>query len=172
MADWAATELDRFLKNFKLRALWTARLVRQFNDNDLALRPGEGSMTTLEQIQQICGSNNFLKQILSGGALSPEVFRRDFHITDINSALRAIRTIMDEVLSAGAAMPAERWEEVIEPFGPKPEWRMTRGQAAYAMLDHETHHRGQLTVYLRVAGKTPPVLYNPVDENEIFAGID
>jgi uncharacterized damage-inducible protein DinB len=172
MTDRAQAELSRFLQNFKLRSLWTARLVSCFDDADMTLRPAEGSMSTTEQVAQICGSNNFLKQVLAGGPLTSEAFKRDFSITDVNSALRAIRQITDEVMEAGQQMNPQSWDEIIEPFGPDPQWRISRGQTAYALLDHESHHRGQLTVYLRLAGKTPPVLYAPVDETEIFLGID
>lgn len=165
-----AVDAEGFLADFKLRALWTARLVREFADEDLALRPGEGSMTTGEQIHQVCTSANFLKHVVSTGPVDASAFRREFDVSTVNKALAAISIMMDEVEAAVKAMPAEAWGESIEPFGP--DWRLTRGQTAYLMLEHESHHRGQLTVYLRVAGKTPPVLYHPVDETEIFVGID
>lgn len=170
MRGIAAVDVAGFIADFKLRVLWTARLVREFSDADLALRPAEGSMSTTEQILQICGSSNFLKQVLSSGPVDPTAFRREFDVSTVDKALAAIHQMMGEVEAAAQSMSAEAWTEQIEPFGP--EWRMTRGQVAYLMLEHEAHHRGQLTVYLRIAGKTPPVLYHPVDETEIFVGID
>lgn len=159
-----------FRDDFKLRFLWTARLVREFADGDLELRPAQGSLTTAEQIHQICTGNNFLKRVIGTGPVDPSAFARAFNVMTVNEALRSLRGVVGEVEQAIEEMPAEAWNEEIEPFGP--DWRMTRGQTAYLMLEHESHHRGQLTVYLRMAGKTPPVLYLPVDENEIFLGID
>lgn len=170
MRGIAAVDAAGFVADFKLRSLWTARLVREFSDADLALRPAEGSMSTAEQILQICGSNNFLKQVLSSAPVDVSAFRREFDISTVDKALAAIQQMMGEVEAAVQSMPAEAWTEMISPFGP--DWSLTRGQVAYLMLEHETHHRGQLTVYLRTAGKTPPVLYHPVDETEIFVGID
>lgn len=158
------------MEDASLRALWTARLVRQFEDADLDLRPAQGSMSVREQVLQICTSYNFLTVVLSDQPIDMSGFRRDFNMATVQDALRSIRQMKGEVAAAAKALPVSAWNELVEPFGP--EWRMTRGQTAYLMLEHEAHHRGQLTVYLRSAGKTPPVLYHPVGENEIFEGID
>jgi uncharacterized damage-inducible protein DinB len=33
---------------------------------------------------------------------------------------------------------------------------MTKGMALTKLFEHQTHHRGQTTVYLRLAKATPP----------------
>lgn len=33
---------------------------------------------------------------------------------------------------------------------------MTKGMAIAKAFEHQTHHRGQTTVYIRLAGATPP----------------
>ncbi len=158
-----------FCDDFMRQALWTARLVKSFNDDDLKVRPGEGSMTASEQIQQICASDNFTKSVLSDEQVAHSAFERQFDVSTVKAALASIKLMISEVTEAAQKATPEFWLEEIEPFGP--EWRMTRGQVAYLMIDHDAHHRGQLTVYLRVAGKTPPMLYDPVNENQIFEGI-
>ncbi len=158
-----------FIDDFKRQALWTARLVKSFTNEDLAVRPAEGSMTAADQIHQICASDNFTKSVLSDQQVAHTAFERKFDVTTVKAALGSIKQMIGEVTAAAQSATPEFWQEQIEPFGP--EWRMTRGQVAYLMIDHDAHHRGQLTVYLRVAGKTPPTLYDPVNENEIFEGI-
>jgi uncharacterized damage-inducible protein DinB len=39
-----------------------------------------------------------------------------------------------------------------------------RGQSARVLIDHQTHHRGQLTVVMRQAGLTVPGVYGPSKE--------
>ncbi len=39
------------------------------------------------------------------------------------------------------------------------------GQALGAMISHEIHHRGQITVLMRLAGLTVPNIYGPNYEN-------
>ena len=33
---------------------------------------------------------------------------------------------------------------------------MTKGQALAKLFEHQTHHRGQTTIYIRLAGVKPP----------------
>ncbi|MFX0557464.1 DinB family protein [Maribacter sp. CXY002] len=35
-------------------------------------------------------------------------------------------------------------------------FEMTKGQALNKLFEHQTHHRGQTTIYIRLAGVTPP----------------
>ncbi|HSR16185.1 MAG TPA: DinB family protein [Gemmatimonadales bacterium] len=48
----------------------------------------------------------------------------------------------------------------------------TRGKALMAMLKHEAHHRGQLTVLMRQAGLPVPGVYGPSREEWASMGMD
>jgi uncharacterized damage-inducible protein DinB len=160
MTGFRPTTPEEFVQDFESSAYKTARLIRVFDDADMSLRPGAGSMSTAEQINQIVSSNNFLKVLAEGEPPGTSAFKRSFEIRSVNDAIGAIRQMVNEVTTALELCPQETWDEVVEPFGPG--YKMTRGQLAYMMLDHESHHRGQLTVYARVAGKVPPLIYDPV----------
>jgi uncharacterized damage-inducible protein DinB len=43
--------------------------------------------------------------------------------------------------------------ENVKLFG---RFEMTKGTAIAKAFEHQTHHRGQTTVYIRLAGATPP----------------
>jgi uncharacterized damage-inducible protein DinB len=45
--------------------------------------------------------------------------------------------------------------------GPKQMGEMSRAQIAWFLLHDQIHHRGQLTVYLRMAGGKVPSIYGP-----------
>jgi len=65
------------------------------------------------------------------------------------------KTVMDSydwVISALQAMTAPQLAETIK-FANKD---MTRGGVFGKAFEHQTHHRGQTTVYLRLKGVTPP----------------
>ncbi|MEY4609908.1 MAG: hypothetical protein RL246_227, partial [Bacteroidota bacterium] len=47
----------------------------------------------------------------------------------------------------------DKWNEPIKLFG---RFDATRLQAINKCFEHQTHHRGQTTVYIRLAGGTPP----------------
>ena len=55
----------------------------------------------------------------------------------------------DETLSAEDEMYGEKW---------------ARGQSARVLIDHQTHHRGQMTVLMRQAGLKVPGVYGPSKE--------
>lgn len=152
-----------FEMGYLSQTLRTVRMIRAFQDEDLDLRPGPGSMSTAEQINHIAQTHHFLRGLFSEEEVTPKLFDRDFDVSTVAAAVTSLKQVLGEARSALNNMPAGLWEQEVEPFGA--EWRMQRSQLALVMLNHETHHAGQLHVYLRVAGKQPPVLYHPVDES-------
>lgn len=59
----------------------------------------------------------------------------------------------DFVIDNIGKMEASKLEEKITLFG---RFEMTKGEAIAKMFEHQTHHRGQTTVYIRLGGATPP----------------
>jgi len=75
--------------------------------------------------------------------------------------LRAYRTVTDELLSK----LKESWNDETllqtdEMYGE----RWPRGMTLAALVTHEAHHRGQMTVLLRQAGEMVPGVYGPSKE--------
>jgi uncharacterized damage-inducible protein DinB len=58
----------------------------------------------------------------------------------------------DFCISAINGLPADKWGEMIKTFG--------RSMSRFALImkgfEHQTHHRGQSTIYIRLAGIKPP----------------
>ena len=50
-------------------------------------------------------------------------------------------------------VPDAKLAESVKLFG---RFELTKGQAMDKAFEHQTHHRGQATVYIRLAGATPP----------------
>jgi uncharacterized damage-inducible protein DinB len=122
----------------------------------------------------------------SGYALKPTPEMRSFaeqmlHLTDANYAFAAAATGATSPIGQGAAeksvdksksavtkMVLDGYDFVInnikkttpaqlnentKMFG---RFEMAKGVALAKAFEHQTHHRGQTTVYLRMAGATPP----------------
>jgi uncharacterized damage-inducible protein DinB len=49
--------------------------------------------------------------------------------------------------------------------------RWTRGFTLHALLEHQIHHRGQMTVLMRQAGLKPPGIYGPAREDWASMGM-
>lgn len=54
----------------------------------------------------------------------------------------------------------ESLKEEVEMYGEK--WK--KGEALESLVKHQIHHRGQMTVYMRIAGITVPGIYGPSKE--------
>jgi uncharacterized damage-inducible protein DinB len=59
----------------------------------------------------------------------------------------------DFVINAITNFPDAKWAEMIKLFN---RFDVSRGQVIDKAFEHQTHHRGQTTVYIRMAGATPP----------------
>jgi uncharacterized damage-inducible protein DinB len=57
----------------------------------------------------------------------------------------------------------EQLVETVESFGRQ----VPRGALLRSMIDHQTHHRGQMTVLLRQAGLTVPGVMGPTREDQM-----
>lgn len=64
-----------------------------------------------------------------------------------------VNTGYDFVIDALKKMTPEQLQESITLFG---QFEMTREAAFRKCFEHQTHHRGQTTIYLRLSGVTPP----------------
>jgi uncharacterized damage-inducible protein DinB len=151
-----------FAEHYKVTALRTIRLIQQFEDKDLELRPGDGSMSTAEQINHIAASANFIRGLLAESEIKNEWFMKHGDVSSVNAAIRTLFAALDKVNEAAKHVDPARWVEEVTPWGP--DHKFTRNKLALAMLEHEVHHTGQLHVYLRMAGKVPAMLYHPVEE--------
>jgi uncharacterized damage-inducible protein DinB len=47
-------------------------------------------------------------------------------------------------------------------------WEGTRQEMIQDTINHWTHHRGQMTVYLRLMGAKVPALYGPSADDQSF----
>lgn len=59
----------------------------------------------------------------------------------------------DFVIKGIKGMEERELSETIQLFG---RFEMTKAQALAKLFEHQTHHRGQTTIYLRLAEITPP----------------
>jgi uncharacterized damage-inducible protein DinB len=104
------------------------------------------------------------------GASRPEGFDLDFekHATAVNgiTSLTVAREWLDRAFDAALKFFGQASDDELQrplPAGPVmgglPIWTCVG-----AIVDHTAHHRGALTVYSRVAGKTPMMPYMEMTE--------
>jgi uncharacterized damage-inducible protein DinB len=77
--------------------------------------------------------------------------------------VQAYKQISEDVVQGIKTFTDEQLEEEVESFkGPIP-----RGTMLRSMIDHQTHHRGQMTVLLRQAGLKVPGVLGPTKEDQM-----
>ena len=131
------------------------------DDSDASFRPAETSLTTAEQIAHIAQSVDWFVD----GAFSDKGFDMDFEghwkdILGIGSLTEAKERVEKSFARAIEIIGQKSEEELKAPIaegpimGGEPRWSIVGG-----IVDHTAHHRGALTVYARLNGKTPQMPY-------------
>lgn len=50
--------------------------------------------------------------------------------------------------------------------------KMSKGEILFFLIQHQIHHRGQMTILMRQAGLTVPGLYGPSKEEWAMKGME
>jgi uncharacterized damage-inducible protein DinB len=153
-------------------AATTRRVLERIPDNKLAWRPHQKSMTLgqlalhLAQvpggIAKISRADEFDASTATFGAKQPESVGEIFaaHDESIRAAEDCLKSMTQEKANA-------TWRLKM---GPKEVLAMPRaGLLRSIMLNHWYHHRGQLSVYLRLLDAPLPSIYGPSADENPFA---
>ena len=137
------------------------RSTRVLDEADSGFAPKEGMFTTAQMVAHVAQTIDWFML----GAFSPAGFEMDFERLDKEArgvlSLAAARAWMDRACNAArTAIETETtksWSQLLPPgpiMGGQP-----RSAVFGALVDHTAHHRGALTVYARLLGKTPAMPY-------------
>lgn len=141
------------LDTYETETLKTITVWSAFPDDSMDFRPASKSRTVLEQIEhQIQSEGGWMVKMLGidTGDFNPKEKTKQACIgkykTDAARRLEILRT-----------KPDAWWRETAAFFDVSRSraWILTR------RLNHSTHHRGQLIVYLRLLGARVPSVYGP-----------
>jgi len=122
-------------------------------------KPTEAQRTYAEQILHIAGANVYLMQHLGGAAAAPQVDTTDFTVFGLPATSKAVvLKALSEGYDYGIAVLQEfSDEQLLETIaGPRYLGNVTRVKMAYFTLSHAMDIYGQMAVYLRLNGVTPP----------------
>jgi uncharacterized damage-inducible protein DinB len=132
----------------KITGTWAS-----FPPDQLSWRPHPKSRSILEQMEHQCQSEGkWMATMLGIDTGDPNPSQRtqqgfiDKYASDARKRLEHLR-----------AQPDAWWREETQFFDVRRSraWIMTR------RINHSTHHRGQLVVYLRLVGELVPSVYGP-----------
>ena len=153
---------EHFLATYQREHETTMRVLRAYPTDKLDLKPHELSKTAKELawvfvLERGLGTMAFTRQFPppegSGPPAAPESW--DAILTALEKAHNdygnMIRSASDEDLN----------ENITWFSGPKQLGEITRFQLIWFLLLDQIHHRGQFSIYLRMAGGKVPSIYGP-----------
>ncbi|MDX2177652.1 MAG: DinB family protein [Candidatus Sumerlaeia bacterium] len=137
------------------------RSTRIFDEADANFAPVPGMFNVAAQVMHTALTVEWFAE----GAFRPEGFSMDFEEHDRLArgvaSLADARARLDSAFAHAAEVFGSKTDaELMEPLPPG---MVMGGEPRIAVLsgieDHTAHHRGALTVYARLLGKTPPMPY-------------
>ena len=129
---------------------------------DSAFRPNEEMFTVAEHVASVALTVDWFIE----GAFGENGFDLDFekHLAEIKevSSLTEARAMLDAAFARAEEVGGETSDEELSELLPESPIMAGAPRLAVfsAIADHNAHHRGALTVYARLLGKTPSMPYS------------
>ncbi len=149
-----ARELLRNEKKFLMRVL------KDFSPEHADFAPAAGMMTVSQQIRHIAETMSWFRKGAFEGTFDMDFERLEGRLREpvtIEQALAELEHAYEDYDSFLAGCTPE---DLAEPMAPNPVFgELPRLVVFSAQTDHTAHHRGALTVYLRMLGVKPELIY-------------
>lgn len=142
------------LETYATERLKTLSVWAAFTDDELAFRPEPRARTPREHMVHQCAGEDFWMRTM----LAVDLGRPPLPVPETRLGFLESYASASEARLASLHARSARWFEELAPF-----FDVQRSRAwilARRML-HSSHHRGQLTVYLRLLGKDLHSTYGP-----------
>jgi len=132
-----------------------------FEEKHGAFSPVDGVFTVTQQFAHVAHTNDWFVE----GAFRPEGFDTDWdehhrRIVAVTGLAEARAWVARSFDAVAARIEAEGYEAMQVPLADGPIMGgQPRAAIVGAIVDHTAHHRGALSVYLRLLGIAPPIPY-------------
>ena len=147
---------DAMVADWERAKAYTLEYLNASTDEAIVFKPTPEMRTFRQQMLHLAEANYGFASAASGKA-SPIAFgdlegSADEYKTK-EALTKAVVDSYDFTIDALKGMDESRMNESIKMFN---RFEMTREAAFHKAFEHQTHHRGQTTVYLRLSGIQPP----------------
>lgn len=150
----AQPSMTESIKDWQRAKAYTQEYLDAMPESGYSLKPTPEMRSFAEQMLHLTDANYAFVSAATG-VKSPIGPGEAEKATDKSKAnvTKMVMAGYDFVIdNIGKLQPAQL-TEMIQMFG---RFDMTKEAAVHKAFEHQTHHRGQTTVYLRLAGVTPP----------------
>jgi len=144
---------EQMLADWQRAKTYTKAYLDAMPEDGYSLKPTPEMRTFAQQMLHLADGTYFLVGSAIGkpGPLGKESAEKTIAQTK-EATTKAVMDSYDYVIAALKGMTAAQLQEMTKVAGKD----ITKGMAFNKAFEHQTHHRGQTTVYLRLKGATPP----------------
>lgn len=149
-----AQSIEEIVKEWERAKAYTKEYLDVMPETGYTLKPTTDMRSFAEQMLHLTDGNyGFLSSVT--GEKSPVGLGQSEKVADKSKA-NVTKLVMDGydfVINGIKKMTPEQLKESVKIFG---RFDMSKETAIEKCFEHQTHHRGQTTVYIRLAGAKPP----------------
>jgi len=149
-----AQTVDDMVKEWERAKAYTKEYLEAMPESGYALKPTADMRSFAEQMLHLA-DGNYGFAAAATGEKSPVGFGDSEKTTDKSKAnvTKLVLASYDFVINGIKKMTLPQLLEKTKVFN---QFEMTKGMVFAKAFEHQTHHRGQTTVYIRLAGAKPP----------------
>lgn len=140
------TSMDKFIKDWLSHRKVLHEMLEEVTTEQLSMKPWETGMSLSGLVLHITGAMGMFASTVKNGAYTPSGQPKPFETIEELKANIAADTEQTEAILR--SITPEQLEQSIDFFGNAAPGSILLQNAK----DHEIHHKGQLFVYLRLAG--------------------
>jgi uncharacterized damage-inducible protein DinB len=145
---------DAVIKEWERAKAYTKEYLDVMPESGYGLKPTPEMRSFAQQMLHLTDAN-YLFGSTASGATNP-MAKTELEKTTDQSKANVTKIVLagyDFVIASIKQMTDAQSVETVKLFG---SFEMTKGVAIAKCFEHQTHHRGQTTVYIRLAGAKPP----------------
>lgn len=149
-----AQSAEEMVKEWERAKAYTKEYLDAMPEAGYSLKPTPEMRSFAEQMLHLTDANYGFAAAVTGEK-SPVGFGESEKATDKSKAntTKLVLAGYDYVIASIRKLTPAQMNEKIKLFD---RFEMTKGSAIAKLFEHQTHHRGQTTVYIRLAKGTPP----------------
>lgn len=150
----AQTPIDQMIKDWERAKTYTKEYLDAMPATSYGLKPTPEMRSFAQQMLHLTDANYGFASAATGVA-SPIGMGESEKSADQSkeNVTKLVLAGYDFVINSVKTKTPAQLEEATKLFG---QFDMSRATAFSKCFEHQTHHRGQTTVYIRLAGATPP----------------
>jgi uncharacterized damage-inducible protein DinB len=158
---------DYFLAQLEREAALTRKAIERVPEGQNGFKPHERSMELGYLTALVASMLGWIAFMIERDELDfSDPSSGEFRPKVLNTKAELLASVDVSVANARRALESTTGEHLLTPWALKSSGRTIQEEARYLMIadavfSHLAHHRGQLTVYLRLADSTVPALYGP-----------